>query len=101
MCRTVYFKSPSCKHRWIIIGQPCAKDPGFSKCKVFKTKGILPFDAGGPILAAEKTCPVCHLKGKYDRNLTRMVESDVCWFRQPGRKGNKKTVYVDLRCAIL
>lgn len=101
MCRTVYFKSATCKHRWIIIGQPCAKDPGFMKCKVFKTNGILPFDVGGPILAAENTCPTCHLKGKYDRNMIRLVKSDIYWYRQARRKGKNKTVYFDFHCTVM
>lgn len=101
MCRTVYWKSPTCEHRWLSIGQPCPKDAGFDKCKALKTKGLLPFTPGGSVRAAHGTCPKCDLKGKYDGNMVRMLSSHSYRVQYPVQKGPKKFVYVNSGCTMM
>lgn len=99
MCRTVYFKSVTCDHRWVGIGQPCEKDSGFDKCGMLKNQRILPFTVGGPIDAVAKSCPVCDTKDDYDGNQIRVVQADRIRFRY--QLGPTRRVYFDSSCCII
>lgn len=76
MCRVVYYKSPTCEHRWFYIARRCGEKKGFNECRVFKPHGFIPHYVGSPILAPPRQCPECDKGGKYDGNDTRMVLED-------------------------
>lgn len=76
MCRVVYYKSPTCEHRWLRIARKCGEKKGFNECSVFKPHGFIPHRVGSAKFAPPKTCPECDLKEKYDGNEIRMVLED-------------------------
>ncbi|KAK2766242.1 acetate non-utilizing protein 9 [Arachnomyces sp. PD_36] len=99
MCNVIRWKSPSCKHRWITIVQPCAADRGFNNCPNFasptsRTRTLLSQQA------LPKSCPICDLKGDYDGNKTRIIKKEVrgvsIW--APGSKGSQ---YDMVCCSVM
>jgi hypothetical protein len=74
MCTTRYYKSRNCDDQWVVIDTPCGYGKGFSTCDTFTDKH---FFAGNPKLyaASRDDCPWHGLRGSYDFNRIRMVES--------------------------
>jgi len=89
MCHTVLYKSrdkkKGCDHRWLVIDQPCAPGRGFSNCAIFKGRRGTLAPAPRCYWATKEDCPWHGLKGKYDYNLTRVIENiDYHVFGVPG-----------------
>ena len=75
MCQIAHFHDRVCRHRWAQIAVPCAPGMGFnlcpSFCNPFLVKDVMP-----PTYAVYfELCPVCHLRGGYDRNTIRMIHA--------------------------
>jgi len=72
MCTTKYYKARKCGHRWLAIETPCGWGKGFSNCETFDGRAHRPPKT---YWAPEDACPYHDLKGEYDFNKTRMIES--------------------------
>jgi hypothetical protein len=74
MCTTKMYESKECKHRWLVIANPCGYGKGFSTCGVFNT---IPYRTRTPKCypVSKDDCPWHSLKGNYDFNSIRMIDN--------------------------
>ncbi|CAI6095728.1 unnamed protein product [Clonostachys chloroleuca] len=77
MCLVTYFQHRHCKHKWVVISEPCGPGMGFATCDTFRNSNYV---KDMPVLytTESRPCPRCCVLasgGCYDLNSTRMVES--------------------------
>ncbi|KAK0716997.1 hypothetical protein B0T26DRAFT_647829 [Lasiosphaeria miniovina] len=81
MCISEHYTDPTCRHTWARICQPCGPGMGFTTCPSFfgndgtcmyARRGAKPAPRG-PFVVYCEPCPVCDLRGAYDRNAVRVV----------------------------
>lgn len=100
MCTTIYYKSPSCKHEWIAIDKPCAKDKNFSNCSDFYNRKVRRVGQDSFIWGEWGQCPEHDKKNEYDGNMLRMVAGKTGGVRL-GQGASRRAFNVEFVCCCL
>ena len=92
MCTTKLYKSKRCGHKWLVIDTPCGYGKGFSTCDTFNNQKTRAPRPRAYWASDDDDCPWHGLKGNYDFNRIRMIESikygySICGPRETANPG--------------
>jgi len=99
MCKTAFWRSGTCSHRWVTLVKPCADDRNFGNCPYF-ANGTAQGRYRGPLPALANTCPECDKKNDYDGDATRMVTGETEGIKF-GSTPDKHSGGVEIICCVI